>query len=170
MQNLPVTSVYNVSSESHWHLTHKQLADSKLNAIMRAPSAAALRPVAHRTTEMSNFEQFVVNYFSELPFAIVMDTIAKIRGRNSRMLKLTRAVQSTRDDQRVFFQNSYFFPRKNMDSAIARLSEEDQKLFPAYPIVNDNDEYFYDYWMSLRELILGEKKETVDTAQRLQKR
>lgn len=170
MQNTPRTNVYNVSSHSYWPLTHTQVADYKVKALLRSPPATALRPFSRRTTEISRFEQQIVNHFSELLFAIVTDAVAKLRGKNSRVVKLTRFMQSIRDEQTRFFQNSWVFPRKNMDAAVARLSKTDRESFPAVPIVKNNDEYFYRYWMSLREMVIGEKPDNVDEALKQQRR
>ncbi|XP_037033538.1 putative fatty acyl-CoA reductase CG5065 [Bradysia coprophila] len=170
LQAVPVTNVYNVSSTWHWPLTMKQVIDCKLKAFMRSPPATALRPFSRRTTEVSQFEGKLINYFSEMLVAIITDTIAKIRGKNSRVVRLTRFTQSIRDEQADFFKKSWAFPRKNMDDAVARLSERDRELFPAIPIVKCNDEYFYRYWMSLREMVIGEKPDNIDEAHRQQKR
>lgn len=170
LQATAITGVYNISSALYWGLTHKQIADYKLKVIMRSPPTNALRPFSHRTTEISRFEQNIVNYFSEWGFAIMTDVVARIRGTKSRTLKLTRWIQTIRDEQALFYQNSWIFPRKNMDTAFERLSEDDRKIFPALPIVKDNEEYFYNYWMSLRELVLGDRTDNVVAAQRNQTR
>lgn len=120
MKTAPLTNVYNVSSHSHWPFTHTQVADYKMKAFSRSPPATALRPFSHRTTEISQFEQRVVSYCSELLFAIVTDTVAKIRGKNSEILKLTRFIQSVRDEQASFFQSSWVFPRKNIHEAVTQ--------------------------------------------------
>lgn len=169
LQAISATGVYNISSAWHWPLTNKHVADGRIKAIIRSPLLTALRPVPRRKTEISRIEQNVF-YYSELLFAIVSDMVAKILGNKSRTLKLTRWVQSVRDEQAIFFESSWIFPRVNMDEAVARLSEEDRNLFPALPIVTDNDEYFYNYWMSLRELIIGEKADNIDAAHRRHKR
>ncbi|XP_037031607.1 fatty acyl-CoA reductase 1-like [Bradysia coprophila] len=167
---VPITKVYNLSSAWHWPLTHKQATDCNLKAFIRSPPATALRPFSHRTTEISQFEGKLINYFSEMLFAIIADTIGAIRGRDSRVVRLTRFTQSIREQQTVFYKKSWVFPRKNMDDAVARLSETDRELFPAIPIVKNNDEYFYRYWMSLREMVIGEKPDNIDEAHRQQKR
>ncbi|KAJ6646411.1 Fatty acyl-CoA reductase 1, partial [Pseudolycoriella hygida] len=169
MKTNPSGTVYNVSSASHWPLTHKHIADWKLKAIKRSPPATALRPVPHTTTEISQFQQKLLN-FSEFSFAVVMDLMERIRGNKRRIMKLTRFIQSIRDEQASFYQNSWVFPRRNMDDAVARLSDEDRKLLPAVPIVKDTEEYFYNYWMSLREMVIGESPNNIDAAQRRQKR
>lgn len=170
LQTVPVTNVYNVTFSSHWPITHKQIADCKLKALIRSPPATALRPFSHKTTEISLFRSKVIDYFSEILFAVVTDTVAAIRGRNSQVVKLTRFIQLIRNEQAGFFQNSWVFPRKNLDDAVARLSKTDRELFPAIAIVKDNDDYFYHHWMSLRELVIGEKPDNIDEARRRQKR
>lgn len=173
LQTVPVTKVYNVLSSSHWTVTQKQMADGILNALIRSPLATAQRPLSHRTGEISQFEGKLIFYFSELLVAIIMDVVAKIRGKNSRMVKLTLINDTVRKDHTYFCQNSWIFPRKNMDDAVARLSKTDRELFPAIPIVENTHEYFHRYWMSLRELVIGEKTDNnnikVDEAQMQQK-
>ncbi|KAG4074093.1 hypothetical protein HA402_014298 [Bradysia odoriphaga] len=170
LQTVPVTNVYNVTSAWHWPLTHKQIADCKLKAIMRSPPVTALRPFSCKTTEISPFKEKMVNYFSELLFANITDTVAMIRGNKRRVVKLTRYIQSVREEQAYFFQHSWVFPRKNMDEAVARLSETDRELFPAISFVKSSDEYFYRYWMSLCEMVIGERPDNIDEGHRQQKR
>lgn len=170
LQTVPVTNVYNVTSASHWHFTYKQLAECKVKALMRSPPVTALRPFSHRTSEVSHFKSKVIDYFSEMLFAIVTDTVAAIRGCKSGVVKLTRFIQLIRSEQAIVFLNSWILPRKNLDEAVARLSKTDRELFPAIPIVKDNADYFYHYWMSLRKLVMGEKPDNIGEARRRQKR
>lgn len=170
LQTIPVQNVYNVTSTSHWPITFKEFADKQVKAFIRSPPANALRPFTHQTKELSLIQQNMRKFFSELPYAIVAQAISNIKWKKSHVLNTTKKIQSIRDDHFIFYRRSFYFPRKNMDTAFFRLSREDQQLFPAIPVVPNNDEYFYNYWMSVRELLLGESADNICEARRHQKR